>query len=167
MARQQIDLHQVVRRDLETPPSPCSISARGGWLKRASRRICWRAAERRWVGVAGPGRPGPDGRPARSPQPLRPRRTDGKHGGAPRRRLPLALAAHEPGDLGHGERPGGIEVAAAGTHRQAAANGTQLRLVVRSIAVRRALTLVQMDHLLPIHPSLSQALAASSQPRRE
>jgi anti-sigma B factor antagonist len=45
-------------------------------------------------------------------------------------------------------------------HRQAAANGTQLRLVVRSTTVLRALTLVRMDYLLPIYPSLSQALAA-------
>jgi anti-sigma B factor antagonist len=45
-------------------------------------------------------------------------------------------------------------------HGQAAANGTQLRLVVRSTAVLRALTLVRMDYLLPIYPSLSQALAA-------
>ena len=45
-------------------------------------------------------------------------------------------------------------------HKQAAANGTQLRLVVRSTAVLRALTLVRMDYLLPICPSLSRALAA-------
>jgi anti-sigma B factor antagonist len=52
-------------------------------------------------------------------------------------------------------------------HRQAAANGTELRLVVRSAAVLRALTLVKMDDLLPIYPSLSQALAAAPQPRHE
>jgi anti-sigma B factor antagonist len=51
-------------------------------------------------------------------------------------------------------------------HRQAAANGAELRLVVRSTAVLRALTVVQMDHLLPIYPSLSQALAAASAPSR-
>jgi anti-sigma B factor antagonist len=48
--------------------------------------------------------------------------------------------------------------------RQAAADGTQLRLVVRSAAVLHSLTLVQMDHLLPIYPSLSQALAAAPAP---
>jgi anti-anti-sigma factor len=45
-------------------------------------------------------------------------------------------------------------------HKQAAANGTQLRLVVVSTIVLRALRLVQLDDLLPIHPTLSQALAA-------
>jgi anti-sigma B factor antagonist len=45
-------------------------------------------------------------------------------------------------------------------HQQAAANGTELRLVVPSAAVLRALTLVRMDCLLPVYPSLSQALAA-------
>jgi anti-anti-sigma factor len=50
-------------------------------------------------------------------------------------------------------------------HRQAAANRTELRLVVRSAAVLRALTVVQVDHLLPIYPSLRQALAAASAPR--
>jgi anti-anti-sigma factor len=49
-------------------------------------------------------------------------------------------------------------------HKQAAANKTQLRLVVPSTTVLRTLTLVGMDHLLPIYPSLSQALAAGSQP---
>ena len=44
-------------------------------------------------------------------------------------------------------------------HKQAAANGTQLRLVVHSTVVLRSLKLVQMDHLLPIYPTLSQALA--------
>ena len=52
-------------------------------------------------------------------------------------------------------------------HQQAAANGTELRLVVRSAAVLRALTLVKMDYLLPIYPSLSQALAAAPPPRHE
>jgi anti-anti-sigma factor len=42
----------------------------------------------------------------------------------------------------------------------AAANRAQLRLVVRSTAVLRTLRLVQVDHLLPIYPNLSQALAA-------
>lgn len=55
-------------------------------------------------------------------------------------------------------------------HKQAAANGTQLRLVVRSTSVLRALRLVQMDYLLPFYPSLSQALAVPEprpQPYRE
>ncbi len=49
-------------------------------------------------------------------------------------------------------------------HKRAAANKTELRLVVLSRAVLRALTLVQMDHLLPIYLSPSQALAAGSAP---
>jgi anti-sigma B factor antagonist len=49
-------------------------------------------------------------------------------------------------------------------HKQAAATSTQLRLVVPSAAVVQALTLVQMDYLLPIYPSLSQALTAAPQP---
>jgi anti-sigma B factor antagonist len=49
-------------------------------------------------------------------------------------------------------------------HKQAAANGTQLRLVVRSTSVVRALALVQMDYLPPIYPGLSQALAARPEP---
>jgi anti-anti-sigma factor len=48
--------------------------------------------------------------------------------------------------------------------KQAAATSTQLRLVVPSTAVLRALRLVQMDCLLPIYPSLSQALAAAPAP---
>jgi anti-sigma B factor antagonist len=48
--------------------------------------------------------------------------------------------------------------------KQAAANKTQLRLVVPSTTVLRALTLVGMADLLPIYPSLSQALAAGPQP---
>jgi anti-sigma B factor antagonist len=49
-------------------------------------------------------------------------------------------------------------------HQQAAANKAQLRLVVPSTTVLRALTLVGMDDLLPIYPSLSQALAAGPEP---
>jgi len=45
-------------------------------------------------------------------------------------------------------------------HKQAVANGAQLRLVVLSTAVLRSLRLVQMDYLLPIYPTLSQDLAA-------
>jgi anti-anti-sigma factor len=43
-------------------------------------------------------------------------------------------------------------------HGQAAANGTELRLVVPSTAVLRTLALLGLDQLLPIYPSLSQAL---------
>jgi anti-anti-sigma factor len=49
-------------------------------------------------------------------------------------------------------------------HKQAAASRTELRLVVPSGAVLRALTLVRMDDVLPIYPSLSQALAAEPVP---
>jgi anti-sigma B factor antagonist len=49
-------------------------------------------------------------------------------------------------------------------HKQAAANKTQLRLVVPSTTVLRALTLVGMADLLPIYPSLSQALPAGAEP---
>jgi anti-sigma B factor antagonist len=49
-------------------------------------------------------------------------------------------------------------------HKQAAASRTELRLVVPSGAVLRALTLVSMDDVLPIYPSLSQALAAGPAP---
>jgi anti-sigma B factor antagonist len=52
-------------------------------------------------------------------------------------------------------------------HGQAAANGTELRLVVASTAVLHTLTLTGLDQLLPIYPSLSQALAAGSAPRPE
>jgi anti-sigma B factor antagonist len=45
-------------------------------------------------------------------------------------------------------------------HKQAAANGTQLQLVVQSPVVLRSLRLVQLEDLLPIYPTLSQALAA-------
>jgi anti-sigma B factor antagonist len=52
-------------------------------------------------------------------------------------------------------------------HKQAAANGTQLRLVVPAPAVLRSLTLASIDHLMPIYPSLSMALTARPQPRHE
>jgi len=56
-------------------------------------------------------------------------------------------------------------------HKQAAATSTQLRLAVPSTAVRRTLALVQVDSLLPVYPSLHQALAAKpvpgTRPRRE
>jgi anti-anti-sigma factor len=50
--------------------------------------------------------------------------------------------------------------ALARAHRQGIANGTQLRLVVPSMVVLSALRVAQMDCLLPIYPTLSQALAA-------
>jgi anti-sigma B factor antagonist len=47
---------------------------------------------------------------------------------------------------------------------RATATRTELRLVVVSTPVRRTLTLAGMDDLLPVYPSLSQALAAGPQP---
>lgn len=52
-------------------------------------------------------------------------------------------------------------------HQQAAANGTELRLVVASTAVLRTLMLLGLDDLLAIYPSLSQALAAGPAPGPE
>jgi anti-sigma B factor antagonist len=52
-------------------------------------------------------------------------------------------------------------------HKHAAANGSQLRLVVPATAVLRSLALASLDHLLPIYPSLSMALAAGPPPRHE
>lgn len=49
--------------------------------------------------------------------------------------------------------------------KQAAANRTELRLAVPSTAVRRVFELVRMDDLLPVYPSLSQALAGGPPPR--
>jgi len=49
-------------------------------------------------------------------------------------------------------------------HRQAAANQAELRLVVLSAAVLRALTLVRVDFLLPIYTSLDAALAPEAAP---
>jgi anti-anti-sigma factor len=49
-------------------------------------------------------------------------------------------------------------------HKQAVANRTEVRLVVLSTAVRRTLTLVEIDQLLPIYPTVSQALAARPVP---
>jgi anti-sigma B factor antagonist len=57
----------------------------------------------------------------------------------------------------------GIRMLVRARH-QAAATGTELRLVVASTAVRRAFTLVRLDQLLPIYPRLSQALAAGPTP---
>jgi anti-sigma B factor antagonist len=52
-------------------------------------------------------------------------------------------------------------------HRQAAANGAELRLVVSSAAVLRALKLVRMESLLPIYPSLDAALTPEAAPEPE
>ena len=52
-------------------------------------------------------------------------------------------------------------------HRQAVANGTELRLVVRSAAVLRAVTPLRLDDLLPVYPSLGQALAMAPQRHHE
>ena len=52
-------------------------------------------------------------------------------------------------------------------HRQAADNGAELRLVVFSAPVLRALKLVRMDFLLPIYPSLDAALAPEAVPEPE
>ena len=49
-------------------------------------------------------------------------------------------------------------------HRQAAANHAELRVVVLSAAVLHALTLVRVDFLLPIYPSLGAALAPDAAP---
>ena len=49
-------------------------------------------------------------------------------------------------------------------HRQAAANHAELRLVVLSAVVLRALKLVRMDCLLPIYPSLAAALTPEAAP---
>jgi len=49
----------------------------------------------------------------------------------------------------------GVQVIIA-AHKQAAANGTRLRLV--ALAVRRILTLVGIDQLIPIYPTLKAAL---------
>jgi anti-sigma B factor antagonist len=52
-------------------------------------------------------------------------------------------------------------------HRQAAANHAELRLVVLSATVLRALKLVRMDFLLPIYPSLDAALRPEAAPEPE
>jgi anti-anti-sigma factor len=43
-------------------------------------------------------------------------------------------------------------------HQKALSNGAELRLVVLSTTVLRALTLVRIDHLLPVYQSLAEAL---------
>jgi anti-sigma B factor antagonist len=52
-------------------------------------------------------------------------------------------------------------------HRQAVASGAELRLVVLSAPVLRALKLVRMDFLLPIYPSLDPALTPEAGPEPE
>ena len=48
---------------------------------------------------------------------------------------------------------------------QATMQKTRLILVVPSAAVLRALSLTGLDHLLPVYPSLDEALSAESLPR--
>jgi anti-anti-sigma factor len=48
-------------------------------------------------------------------------------------------------------------------HRQAAAAGAQLRVVLASAAVRRAIELVGADDVLLVYPSLGEAQADGSQ----
>jgi anti-anti-sigma factor len=43
-------------------------------------------------------------------------------------------------------------------HRKAIASNAELRLVAVTTEVLRALTLVRIDHLLPVYPSLAEAL---------
>jgi anti-sigma B factor antagonist len=50
-------------------------------------------------------------------------------------------------------------------HRKATASNGQLRLVVLSTTVLRALTLVRLDHLLPVYPSLADALEPEPAPQ--
>jgi anti-sigma B factor antagonist len=49
-------------------------------------------------------------------------------------------------------------------HRKAIASGAELRLVVLSTEVLRALTLVRIDHLLPVYPSLAETLKPGPAP---
>jgi anti-sigma B factor antagonist len=57
----------------------------------------------------------------------------------------------------------GISVLVA-AHRKATASHAELRLVVLSTVVLRALTLVRIDHLLPVYPSLAEALKSKPAP---
>jgi anti-sigma B factor antagonist len=50
-----------------------------------------------------------------------------------------------------------------GAHDAAVASDAQLRLVVRAPAVQRVLSVMGLDQLLRIYPSLDQALAAAEQ----
>jgi anti-sigma B factor antagonist len=47
-------------------------------------------------------------------------------------------------------------------YQRAAANGTQLRLVVTAAIVRRVLTVNGLDRLIPVYPSLEAAAAAAA-----
>jgi anti-sigma B factor antagonist len=49
-------------------------------------------------------------------------------------------------------------------HKRAAANGSQIRLVVRASAVRRVLDITGVDHLMGIYPSVAASLAGADQP---
>jgi anti-anti-sigma factor len=49
-------------------------------------------------------------------------------------------------------------------HRKALTNHAELRVVALSTAVLRALTLVRIDHLLPVYPSLADALRPGPPP---
>ena len=52
--------------------------------------------------------------------------------------------------------------AVARAHQRATASGAQLRLAVTAGAVRRVLCLNGLDRLIPVHPSLSAAIAAAA-----
>jgi anti-anti-sigma factor len=49
----------------------------------------------------------------------------------------------------------------AGARRAAQANGTELRLVVPSVAVRRVFELMGVDELLPVYPTLGEAMTGA------
>jgi anti-sigma B factor antagonist len=49
-------------------------------------------------------------------------------------------------------------------HKHAAASGTALRLVVTSASVLRVMSVLGIDAVLPIYPSLQEALAVQSGP---
>jgi anti-sigma B factor antagonist len=49
-------------------------------------------------------------------------------------------------------------------HRKASASNAELRLVALSTVVLRALTLVRIDHLLRVYPSLAEALKPGPAP---
>jgi len=50
-------------------------------------------------------------------------------------------------------------------HQKAVTSDAELRLVAVSTAVRRALALVRIDHLLPVYPSLADALLPGPPPK--
>lgn len=51
-------------------------------------------------------------------------------------------------------------------HRQAAAAGGEIRLVIGSASVMRILTIVGVDRLVPIFTSLEEAVAEAPEPSR-